>query len=165
MATVKGAINTAVGSVVGTTVTSGVGGPSLWVTGGFIDGRIKAMLDYYVALGTETAGTIIQMGNLLPLGAKVIGFICQVSASTGALTGSIGDLETATRYVSASTSWATAGTFLIGGAKSATVGYYVVGTTAVPTATSNDQQIIITTGGATIAVGTVVALCTLYTTD
>ena len=165
MATFLGAINTAIGATYGKATVAGISGPANWVTGGFVDGKVKVNMDYYVALGTETAGAIITMGNLLPVGAKIIGHLLQISASTGSLTISVGDLETATRYVSASTSPATAGSYWFGGGKDATVGYYVIGTTTAPTATSNDQQIILTTGGATLAVSTVICLATIYTTD
>ncbi len=165
MATVKGAINTAVGPVYGQAVAAGVGGPANWVTGGFIDGRVKVMLDYYLAAGTEVAATVIQMGSLLPVGAKILAIMVQTATSTGSLTWSVGDLDSATRYVSASTNAATAGTYWYGGGKDAVVGPYVIGSNpATPTATDNDQQIIITTGGATLGVQMIVC-AVFYTTD
>lgn len=140
--------------------------PATWLTAGYIDGRVKLSLDFYVALGTEGAATIIKMGQLLPVGAKVLWIDIATSASTGGLTISVGDLDSATRYASASTGPATLGTTRIGPKLDSTNGYYVIGSNpATPTTTDNDQQIILTTGGATLSVGTIVSCAVYYTTD
>lgn len=160
MATVLGSIATAISNVPTT------GGPANWVTGGFVDGRVKVNMDYYVALGTETTGTVIKMGQLLPIGAKVIAHVLSINTAQTSLTVSVGDLDSATRYASAATSLQTAGAYVIIGAVDATVGYYVIGSNpATPTTADNDQQIILTTGGTTLTVGRVIGLATLYTTD
>lgn len=148
------------------TVQAAPPSPSTWLTAGYVNGRVKVNLDYYVALGTETAGTVITMGSLLPVGAKVLWIDVATSASTGSLTVSVGDLDSATRYASASTGPATAGTTRIGPKLSSTDGYYVIGTNpATPTTTDNDQQIILTTGGATLAVSTIISCAVYFTTD
>ena len=138
--------------------------PSNWLTAGYINGRVKCNLDFYVALGTETAGTVIYMGAPLPVGAKVIRIQITASASTGSLTASVGDLNSATRYANAATGIATGNQVnFYSGCIDATNGYYVIGTNpATPTATNTDTQIILTTGGATIAVGTIIGCCVIY---
>lgn len=148
MAAVKGLVKTAVDAQ----------GVANWQLSGLIDGRVKASFDSYTALGTETAGSTIQMGQVLPTGANVIGILLSVSASTGSLTVSVGDNNSATRYASASTSPATAGSYLYGGKQ------YIVGTN-VGTSTTSDNQLLLTTGGATIGVGLIITTVVLYTID
>lgn len=140
--------------------------PSNWLTAGYVNGRVKCNIDFYVALGTETAGTVILMGSLLPVGAKVLRIDITTSASTGSLTISVGDLDSATRYASASTGPATAGISSYSGIIDSTNGAYVIGTNpTTPTSTDNDQQIKLTTAGATLAVGTIVGCIVYFTTD
>lgn len=139
---------------------------STWLTAGYSNGREKVNIDYYVALGSETSGTVILMGSLLPVGAKVISVAVTTSASTSSLTVSVGDLDSATRYASAATGPATLGISTYNGIIDATNGAYVIGTNpATPTATDNDQQIKLTTGGATLAAGTIVGCIVRFTTD
>lgn len=164
MATVNGVIYTAVAA---TGPYAGSGNPGdNWKTAGYIDGRTKNQLDFYVCLGTETAGTVILMGGLLPVGAKVLEIVIGMSASTGSLTMSVGDLDSATRYASASTGPATVGMSRFNGGIDSTNGFYVIGTNpATPTTTDNDRQLKLTTGGATLAVGTIITSRVVYTTD
>ncbi len=139
--------------------------PATWLTASYVNGREKCMLDFYVALGTETAGTVIYMGNPLPVGAKVLSVSVITSASTGSLTVSVGDLNSATRYASASTGPATASSTSYVKLDS-TNGWYAIGSNpATPTATINDQQIILTTGGATLGAGLIIACRVTFTTD
>ncbi len=141
-------------------------GPANWLTAGYVDGRIKMNLDFYVALGTEAAGTVINMGALLPVGAKVLSIVVSASANTTSLTVSVGDLDNATRYGNASTGPATKGDTGFTGIIDATNGAYLVGQNpATPTATDNDQQIILTTGGATLGTGLIIGCRVNYTTD
>lgn len=141
-------------------------GPSNWLTAGYVNGRQKCMLDYYVALGTEAAGSVLYMGALLPLGAKVLQIDVLTSANTTSLTTSVGDLNSATRYASASTGPASARITSFTGMIDATNGWYVIGSNpATPTATNNDQQIILTTGGATLTVSLIYGVRIVYTTD
>lgn len=140
--------------------------PSNWLTAGYVNGRDKSNIDYYVALGTETAGTVILMGALLPVGAKVLSVVISTSANTGGLTISVGDLDSATRYANAATGPATAGISSFNGIIDSTNGAYVIGTNpATPTATDNDQQIKLTTGGATLGVGLIIGCRVIFTTD
>lgn len=139
--------------------------PSNWLTAGYVNGRVKCNLDYYVALGTEAAGSRLLMGALLPIGAKILSVTLLTSANVASLTMSIGDLESATRYASASTAPQSERITTFSGMVDATVGFYVVGTTATPTATSNDQQMVITTGGATLTAGVVFGLRVDFVTD
>lgn len=139
---------------------------STWLTAGYINGREKCMLDYYVGLGTEVAGSKLYMGDLLPVGAKVITVSVSSSAATGGLTFSVGDLDLATRYANAGTGIATAGITTYNGCIDSTNGYYVIGTNpATPTATDNDRQIVLTTGGATLGTGTIYGCRVVFVTD
>lgn len=140
--------------------------PANWLTAGFINGNVNCNLDFYVALGTETSGSVLYMGATLPVGAKILSIDLLSSANTASLTVSIGDLNSATRYASADTGMQTLRIKTFSGMVDATNGYYIVGTNpATPTATNNDQQIILTTGGATIAVNTVIGVAVYFTTD
>lgn len=139
---------------------------STWLTAGYVNGREKVNIDYYVALGSEASGTVILMGALLPVGAKIITISITTSASTGSLTISVGDLDSATRYASAATGPATAGISSYSGLIDANNGPYVIGTNpATPTATDNDQQIKLTTGGATLGAGLIIGCVVRFTTD
>lgn len=142
MSTVLGTVATVVDS----------GGLNNAVAQGFLNARVKAMLDSYTIAGTEATGSTITLGGLIPTGAKVIAIILYVSANQTSLTVSVGDDASATRYASAATSLQTAGTYLIGGKN------YVVGTS------TGDNQIVLTTGGATATAGTL-QIAVLYTID
>lgn len=147
-------------------LTANVPGPANWQTAGYIDGREKTNMDFYIGLGTEVAGSRLIMGAPVPLGAKVMSVSVRMSANTSSLTMSIGDLHLATRYGTALTGVATAGITSANGFISATTGPYVIGTNpTTPTTTSNDQQIILTTGGATLGVGLIVGTSVVYVTD
>lgn len=142
MVTYKGDVKTAVDA----------GGLGNTVVQGLIDGRVKCMLDSLTIAGTELSGSVIKMGQALPAGAKVLAIILYVSAAQTSLTSSVGDGASATRYGSALTSLQTAGSYFIGGQN------YVVGTT------SGDDQLTLTTGGATATAGTLKS-AVLYTLD
>lgn len=140
--------------------------PTNWLTAGYVNGRVKCMLDYYVALGTEAAASVLYMGSLLPVGAKILTVDLLSSANTASLTISIGDLNSATRYASASTAPQTLRISTFSGMIDATNGWYVVGSNpAVPTALNNDQQIILTTAGATLTVGQIYGVAVYFVTD
>lgn len=147
-------------------VLAGPSTPGTWLTAGYVNGREKLMIDYYVALGTEGIGSKITMGNPLPVGAKVLSIDIITSAATSSLTLSVGDLDSATRYASADTGPATKQTIRYTGMIDATVGFYVIGTNpATPTATDNDTQIVLLTGGATLGAGLVIGMIVRFTTD
>lgn len=131
------------------------GGLANAVLSGLIDGRVKCMLDYYTILGTETTGSTLTLGGIMPKGANVIAIILKVTASQTALTVSVGDDESATRYASAATSLQTAGTYVIGGNN------YVCDDT---TPSTTDRQIVLTTAAATMTAGTIYAAI-LYSID
>ena len=128
------------------------GGPSVIVPG-LKDARVKACLDSYTIGGsTETSGSTIDVGALLPANAHVVAIGLHVSTNQTSLTVSIGDDASATRYASASTSLQTAGFYWYSGKN------YVVGTS------SGDNQIVLTTGGATMTAGQLEVVI-LYTMD
>lgn len=140
--------------------------PSTWLTAGFINGRVKCNLDFYVALGNEVAASVLYMGAPIQVGAKILSIDLLSSVNTASLTVSIGDLNSATRYASADTGMQTLRIKTFSGMVDATNGYYIIGSNpAVPTATNNDQQFILTTAGATLAAGTVIGLSVYFTTD
>lgn len=155
MATVLGVNTTAIQA----------GGLANKLLSGLVDARVKVSLDSYVLAGTEASGTLLEFfidanGNgLLPSGANVVAILLQVSAAQTALTASVGDGNSATRYASAATSLQTAGTYIIGGKE------YVLGTNAGTVNTANgDRFIKITTGGATATAGTLY-IVVVYTLD
>lgn len=121
---------------------------------GLIDGRVKVMLDSYVPLGTEAAASTIALGALLPAGANILAALLITDANASA-TLSIGDSNLATRYASAQTINA-AGLFWLNLIASAG---YIIGTN------SNDNQIIATTGGATLTINKKILVAIFYTLD
>lgn len=132
------------------------GGLSNKVLSGLIDGRLKCMLeDYTIGGSTEVSGSTIDIGGIIPKGANVVAIIIYVSTNQTALTLSVGDDESATRYANAITSLQTAGTYLIGGQN------YVVDMT---TPSTPDNQIVLTTGGATMTAGTL-KVAVIYSID
>ena len=145
MSDVKGLTATAVAA----------GGLSSKLLSGLIDGRVKCMLDTYTILGTETAASTITLGGKIPKGANIIAIYLTVSANQTTATFSVGDLESATRYASAVTDLQTAGDYLYSGNN------YVVDMT---TSTTPDNQIVLTTGGATLSAATLQAAI-IYSID
>lgn len=135
MATVLGVIATAVAA----------GGVNNAVAQGHINARVKVNLDTYTIAGTEGTSSTITLGALIPKGARVLKVVLTVSANQTSATFSVGDDASATRYASASTSLQTAGRYEYDGSQ------YEVGTT------SGDDQIVLTTGGATLTAGTLKA--------
>lgn len=142
--------------------------PATWLTAGYVNGREKLNIDYYVGLGTEASGSVLYMGNPLPAGAKVLAIDLTSSANTAALTTSVGDLSSATRYASAATDMQTLRRATYNGMIDATNGGYVVGTnpgTGASASTTGDAQIIITTGGATLIAGVIYGCIVHFVTD
>ena len=134
------------------------GGVSNWQTPGYIRGNVRVMVDWYVGTSSDTTGSVISMFPPLDAGSMILFFILGASASTGSLTFSLGDNGSATRYLSAGTGIATAGSNIIPTLEAST-GPYIIGTN------TGDNQIIITTGGATLGTGTIYSLQCFYTID
>jgi hypothetical protein len=132
MADVLGVVATAVAA----------GGQSSNVAHGRVDARKKVHLDSYTIAGTETVVSTIKLGAKLRKGSRILNITLAVSANQTAATFSVGDEASATRYASASTSLQTAGKYVFDGQQ------YVVGTA------DGDDQIVLTTGGATLTAGT-----------
>lgn len=144
MATYKGLVATAVAS----------GGLSNKVLKGLIDGRVKCMLDTLTLAGTELSGSLLYMGSLLPAGANVIAIILSVSTVQTSLTFTLGDVASATRYIAAANS----------GLQTALLPVVASGINYVVGTATNDNQIMITTGGATATAG-VLNAAILYSQD
>ena len=158
--TLKSAIQTA--SLAGTGPgTASVTGS--WQLPGLIDGRVKVLLDTYTGLGTgEDAGSVVTFAAL-PTGANILAIYIGASAATSSLTISLGDSNSAARYLAGgATQLQAAGMYLLPGL--GIVPGYVVGTNYV-SATSQDSNIIMTTAGAALGTGTIYRLMVFYSLD
>ena len=158
--------------------TGSTGGPANWQLPGTFDAPVRCMIDTYVPVGTEAAGSVIYLftdgiNKRLPQGANLLRIDFQMASTTSSLTCSVGDKNSATRYASASSSFAAATAFTVSCITLATGVAYVVGTnaattgpgTATPGTVSNgDNQIVLTTGGATLSATTSVISAILYYT-
>ena len=148
-------------NVLGVVATAiATGGVSNWQLPGLIDGRVKCMIDKYtVVSGSEpTTGSTIKFGAQLPIGANVIAIILSASTAQASLTFTLGDAASATRYIaSANSGLATAVLPVIASGQ----GYVVTGHVS---ADGDDQQIVLTTGGATMTAG-VITCAVLYSLD
>jgi hypothetical protein len=142
MVAYKGEVNTAVGT----------GGIINGVLNGLIDARVKVNVENYTILGSELAASTINIGGNLPKGAVVLAIVLMVSAAQSSATFSVGDAGSATRYASAHTGLQTAVVPVVIGGKN----YVITGT--------NDTQIVLTTGGATLSAGNLDAFI-LYAID
>lgn len=139
------------------TIIKAGGTPATWQLPGLIDGRVKVLLDTYTGLGSgEDAGSVI-IWPALPTGANILQIFIGTSVATTSLTVSVGDADSAARYASASTTLAT------------TAGLYpLTGLGALPRVvgtSTNDANIIWTTGGAALGTATVYTLMVLYSFD
>jgi hypothetical protein len=132
------------------------GKPSTWQLPGLIDGRVKCLIDSYTAVGSgEDAGSVITF-PALPTGANIIAIILHADTATSGLTVSVGDADVATRYGSALTSLQAAGSFPL----------TALGTLPRVVGTStNDNKIILTTGGAALTSGVKYSVTILYSFD
>lgn len=129
------------------------GGLSNAITRGLLDARVKADLDSYTIGGsTETSGSTIDIGSTIQSGSRILAIVIHVSTAQTSATLSIGDDASATRYASADTSIQSAGTYIFSGQN------YKVGQS------SGDQQIVLTTGGATLTAGQL-EVAVIYTKD
>lgn len=139
--------------------TATTGGPANWQLQGVEDGRVKCKVDTYTGLGTETAGKVIAMGGVLPNGAMVLGITVTLSTTVSNLTIAIGDYANTTRYFAAAalaTQAAIRADLNLG---------YRVATAANLTAITSDNQILLTTAGATLSAGAILTCIVLYTLD
>ncbi len=143
---VKGVVATAVAA----------GGLSNKVLQGLIDGRVKCMIDQYTSDTTEGVGSTIKMGQLLPAGANVIGVLLACTTAQAGVTISVGDSGSgrSAKYISASTAFQSAAASLRADLDMG----HVVGTV------TSDNQILLTTAGATLAAGIWTAII-LYSAD
>lgn len=142
------------------------GGVSNWQLPGLIDGRVKVMIDTFVADATMAAASTIAIGKQLPVGANVLMIQLVSTVAQTSLTVSIGDKVTASRYgIAASTELQTAYSakiaLPIAGVYVTTDGSLTAAN--LPSAT-NDCQIILTTAGATMTAGTI-GIQIYYTLD
>ena len=130
------------------------GGLANKLLSGLIDARAKIMLDSYTMTATEATGSTLKLCANIPNGANVVAIVLYASVAQSSLTVSVGDGASATRY-------ATTNTGLQSAVPSITIlpGLnYVVGTT------TNDNYLLLTTGGATSTAGIIYAAI-IYTMD
>lgn len=142
MATVKGVNRTKADTP--TTAGSNILG------GGILGGKLRTMIDTYEA-SSLASGSIIEMGEYLPKGAKMVEVALMADALGSGVTLIVGDYEDDNRYIEVSSTWNTANQVQRINAIDGR-GYEVDETT--PGDTTTDRQIIITTGGAA-ATGTI----------
>lgn len=110
--------------------------PANRLTPGEFDGRVKVMIDSYAA-NALAQGSTIDVGGLLPIGAKVLEVVLMADALGGSVTLAVGDSTTAARYILAT---------------AMNTGNKVVRINAIDgrgyTVTSTTRQVVITTAGA-----------------
>jgi hypothetical protein len=140
MATVKGVNQTLVDA----------GGEST-IGGGYIKVRQKVIKDSYALTTANLSGEVIKLFGKLTPGAVLQSIVLDVSAGQTGLTISVGDLASSTRYANADTGLQSAISLKTYNRLVIPCGQYVVGTA------TNDDQIILTTGGATATAGTLYA--------
>lgn len=120
---------------------------------GWIDGRVKCMIDQIVLAGSELSGSTISLGAIpLPDNSTIIAILLSSSVAQTSLTASVGDAGSGTRYATASTGLQTANSLVQVPGK----GYVTTGT--------SDTQLVLTTGGATATAGTITSIV-LFTHD
>lgn len=122
---------------------------------GLVDGRVKAVLDTYVPLGTETAGSTISVGATLPSGANVVGVSVSNLAQDAGVTLAVGDSNDPDRYV---TAYAADSVLFNDNLRQIGNGY-VIGTN------TGDSQVVILTAGATLGIGDSISIVIFYTQD
>ncbi len=110
--------------------------PADRLTPGEFDGRVKVIIDSYAAAGL-VLGSTINVGGLLPIGAKVLEIVLTCDALGGSVTLAVGDSTTAARYISAT---------------AMNTGNKVTRINAIDgrsyTVTTTTRQVVITTAGA-----------------
>lgn len=122
--------------------------------GGLAGGKVHCFVDTYTGLGTESAADVIEMGPELPVGARVL--YVAISQDTCGGTPDVGDYEDTDRYIDEATDNACLDTT----DTKTGIGYEVDMTTA----STPDNQIIVTLDAAVTLNGVIKVVC-LYTTD
>lgn len=131
--------------------------PSTVLDAGHAGGNVRCMLDSYVADGTETTGTIIEMGNELPVGAKIIDVLLTNHDASSTL--DVGTYEDVDIFIGAG---AVSAVSRLDEVATAPGQNYEVDMT---TASTPDNQIILTVGTATLTSGTIIRLAVMYTVE
>lgn len=125
---------------------------------GYIDVRNKSMYDIYTTKGTEGVGSTIAMCGILPVGCLIRDITLFNSAITGGASISVGDSNSATRYILATATSAAAKT-AIAAAQAPTAVGYEIGTN------TGDNQLLLTVSGGTLAVGGTIQVVCSYAFD
>lgn len=145
MATVKGVNQTKIDN----------GGIDNKLDNGLVNARVKVYHDSYVAVGDETAGTVIKMCGAIPAGSKVVGIALGCNDIGSGATLSVGDSNSATRYYNAVDGH---NTKKFNAIERSGMGYEI-GTV------SGDSQILITTAGATLGTGKLINIAVMVSQD
>lgn len=125
---------------------------------GFIDCRNKSMYDVYTTLGTEVTTSTIAMCGLLPVGCLIRDVILFNTAITGGASISVGDSNSAARYIPATVTSSAAKTSIAAAAATTAIGYEI-GTN------TGDTQILLTVTGGTLAIGGTLQVVVSYAFD
>ena len=125
---------------------------------GYVNGRVKVYRDTYAA-DASASGTVIQVAGYgttgyLPKGARILAIAISTSVAQTSVTVSVGDLTSATRYVSASTALQTAGAIVWYGGNDVVVG-----------TSTGDNYLLLTTGGASLGSTGTIIVDVYFTTD
>lgn len=129
--------------------------PSNVLSAGECGGKLRCFIDTYVGLGTESASDVIEMGPVLPIGAKILWYWAKTTAIGG--TPDLGDYEDTDRYLDELTDTNTV-TF----ANDVATGLnYEVDMTDTD---NPDNQVIVTLDAAVTAAG-VITVCFFYTVE
>ena len=112
-------------------------------------GRLRVMTDTYISDGITDllAGDIIQMGVPLPIGAQVLDVVLINETSGGDVHVSVGDAESAARYIPDTDLHTAAAITRIVAAEGASLPYAVDMSTAVSASTPDNQILVTVTVG------------------
>lgn len=142
-------------AVKGVNATIYTAGGESQIAAGYTDARVKAYYDTYVPLGTEAAGSTINVGPVLPAGAKILGVTISNLTQDAAVTLSVGDSNDPDRYI---TAYAADSVLYSDNLRQIGMGY-VIGTN------SGDTQVQILTAGATLGINDSISIVILVATD
>lgn len=115
-------------------------------------GRVRVLSDSITYASQASGSTLVFGGGLIPKGARVLYGLMTTSASTGSATVSVGITGTTAKY-KALAAYTTADVPLI------------FGVTAGLTETTAEEQIIVTTGGASLPASGTLTVSIYYVVD
>lgn len=121
-----------------------------------IGAKVKALIDSYVTVGTETTGDLIQLGGFaIPADAIIIGFITDNGSLGGSCTLTVGTKADTDEFL-------TATNFGSAAIKSSFNGDGIASSTGFPIASGTGQTIQMLVGGGTLAAAITVKVIVLF---